>query len=333
MRIMRYFYFATILFFAGMIVFSSSAYELTISPVKMEISGDPGQTLQNELTLFNEQDKSETLYSSTDNFESRGESGAPFFLPNREGLAVWIKVTEQITLKPKETKIIPFSIVIPKNAEPGGHFAAILWGTTPVKATQGGQVAVGGRLGVLILLKVSGEVKEGGGLLEFSAKDGQRIFASLPVAFAYRFNNTGGNRVVPQGEITIKNLFGFTSATLSANKNEGSVLPSSARKFEVLWGQESQVISGTPQETKTGFFEMAGKQWSDFHFGWYAAKLNLAWGATNQTANASYSFFVIPWQLLLIILIILAVLGFLGKIGLKKYNRWIIYKATQMQKK
>lgn len=317
---MRYFI-ITILFLGGAIVFPFSARALTISPVKMEISGDPGQTLQDELKLFNEQDETKTFYSSFENFEARGETGAPFFLSEKVGLATWIKAQEQVTLKPKEEKTIPFSIQIPKNAEPGGHFAAILWGTTPSQATQGGQVAVGGRLGVLILLKVSGEVKQGGGLLDFGAQN--KFFSSLPITFAYRFNNTGGDRVVPQGEIKIKNLFGFTSATIPVNKKEGSVLPGSARKFEVLWGEELQKTDGGEQ---FGFFEMAGKQWSDFHFGWYTAHLDLNWGATNQTANASYSFFVIPWQLLLIILIILAVLGFLGRIGLKRYNRWIIFK-------
>ena len=308
------------------------AHALTISPVKMEILGDPGQTLQGELTLFNEEKDTKTLYSSVENFESRGESGAPFFLPERIGLATWIKTQEQITLKSKETKIIPFSIQIPKNAEPGGHFAAILWGTTPPQATGGGQVAVGGRLGVLILLKVSGEVKEGGGLLDFGGKDKQKFFTSLPITLAYRFNNTGGNRVVPQGEIKIKNLFGFTSANIPANKNEGSVLPGGARKFEVVWAPLETPSGGQSPQGETGFWSAVKTQWSEFHFGWYTARINLSWGATNQTATTTYSFFIIPWQLLLIVIMILAIIGFLGIWVLKKYNRWIIAQAMRQQK-
>lgn len=330
--IIKYFI-LTILFLGVAIVLAFQAHALTISPVKMEISGDPGQTLQSELTLFNEQDETKTFYSSAENFEARGETGAPFFLPERVGLATWIKIEGQVTLKPKEEKTIPFSIGIPKNAEPGGHFAAILWGQTPTQATEGGQVAVGGRLGVLILLKVSGEVKEGGGLLEFGAGEKQKFFSSLPITFAYRFNNTGGDRIVPIGEIKIKNTFGLTSATLPANKKEGSVLPGSARKFEVIWKQTQKDTDIKPIDTKEeeelGFLEMAGRQWSEFHFGRYTAKMSLAWGAANQTATAKYSFFIIPWQLLLIIAIILAFIGFLGIWGLKKYNRWIIAQARQ----
>lgn len=311
-------------------MFVQSVSALTISPVKMEMYGDPGQTLRGELILFNEQDETKTFYSSSENFEARGEIGTPFFLPEKVGLATWIKTQEQVTLKPKKTKTIPFSIQIPKNAESGGHFAAILWGTTPTQATQGGQVAVGGKLGVLVLLKVSGETKEGGGLLEFGGEDKQKFFSSLPIIMAYRFNNTGGDRVVPTGEIQINNIFGFISATLSANKNNGNVLPGSARKFEVIWEQTQKDAAQEPffgGTDATGFFEIAGRQWKEFHFGWYTAHLNLIWAG--QTATEKYGFFIIPWQLILIIFITFVIVGFLGRMGLKRYNRWIIAQARR----
>lgn len=321
----------TILIVFAIAGIASPVFALTVSPARVEITGDPGTTLQGEIELFNEQEGTRTFFTSFENFEPSGDSGAPHFIGAKDGLATWIRSDNKVVLESGKRSVVPYSIAIPQNAEPGGHFAAIFFGSQEPGATGGGQVSVGGKIGVLVLLRVSGEVEEGGGLLEFGAKDKQRFFISLPVTFAYRLNNTGGDRVVPLGEIKIKNTLRLTSATLLANKNEGSVLPSSARKFEVLWGQESQVISGTPQETKTGFFETAGKQWSNFHFGWYTANLNLTWGATNQTANASYSFFVIPWQLLLVVLIIVTIVGFLGKIGLKKYNRWIIAQATQQR--
>lgn len=323
--IMRYFVLGVVLFLGVAVMAPFQARALTISPVKMEISGDPGQTLQGELVLFNEQNETKTFYSSIENFEARGEAGAPFFLPEKVGLATWIKTEEQVVLEPKEEKTVPYSIVIPQNTEPGGYFSAILWSTTPSLVNEGGQVTVGGRLGALILLKVSGAVEESGGLLEFNAK--QKFLSVLPVTFAFRFNNTGGDRVVPKGDIAITNSFGLTAATLPVNETEGSVLPNSAREYEVTW--KSEAAAGE----KTGFFGMAGRQLSEFHFGWYTAKLNFVWGAAEQAATAKYNFFIIPWQLLLIIIVILAIIGSLGFEGLKKYNRWVISKATQPQNK
>lgn len=49
----------------------------------------------------------------------------------------------------------------------------------------------------------------------------------------------------------------------------------------------------------------------------------------SQTAGAAYNFFIFPWQLLSIIAFIVLVLGFIGKIGLKKYNRYIIAQAQR----
>lgn len=335
--IMRYFVLGAVLFLGVAVVLPFQAHALTIAPVKMEISGDPGQTLQGEFVLFNEQNETKTFYSSIENFEARGETGAPFFLPEKVGLATWIKTEEQVILEPKEEKTIPYSIVIPQNTEPGGYFAAILWGSTASLGNEGGQVTVGGRLGALILLKVSGAVEEGGGLLEFGAKDKQKFFSLLPITFAYRFNNIGGDRVVPQGEIKIKNSFGFTSATLPVNEKEGSVLPKSTRSFEATWEKTQKDTNSKPidtqEEKEIGFFGMAGRQVSEFHFGWYTAKISLVVGTANQTVTALYSFFMIPWQLLLIIIVIVAIIGFLGILGLKKYNHWIIAKATHPQKK
>lgn len=309
-----------VLFFAMALIMPYRAMALTISPVKIEVTGDPGQTLTGDLELYNEQADQETLYSSTDNFEARGETGVPFFLSEKTGLASWIKTDDKVILKSKETKKIAYTITIPKNAEPGGYFSAILWGMTPPGATAAGQVSVGGRLGVLILLKVSGQVKEGGGLLDFNAS--KKISSSLPISFSFLFNNTGGDRTVPQGDVTVKNLFGFTDVVIPSNPNQGSVLPGSMRKFEVLWGD-----TGTTDNT--GFFSAAGQQWSDFHFGFYTASIKITYGLSGQVANASYSFFIVPWQLLLIIAIVLFVVGFFSKIGIKKYNRWIIAKARQ----
>ena len=136
-------------------------------------------------------------------------------------------------------------------------------------------------------------------------------------------------------------MFGKTSALLPANTGKGNILPASIRKFTVIWtGGEGNVESnkeGLPSEApqsgaKEGFFGMAGKEWNNFTFGRYTADLNLKYGQDNKEVSASYSFLVIPWQLLSVIAVILAMLGFGGVIGLKKYNRWIIAKATGQKK-
>ena len=310
-----------------MVSIASPAFALTVSPARVEITADPGSTVRGEIEIFNEQEGSRIFFTSFENFEPSGDTGAPRFIGASDGLATWIPAEERVTLESGERSVVPYSITIPQNTEPGGHFAAIFFGNQEPAEEGNGQVSVGGKIGVLVLLRVSGEVAEGGGLLEFSTPNKQRFFSVLPVDFMYRINNTGGDRVVPHGEITIKNTFQITSAKLLVNEKEGSVLPNSARKFEVSWGDEL-VVSG--EEEHVGFFGMALKELRGFHFGWYTANLDLVWGDdVSQTARATYSFFIIPWQLLTIIAFVLGILGIVGKIMLKRYNRFIIAQAMR----
>lgn len=313
-------------------------FALTISPVKIETSGDPGQVLNGEFELINEQNEDKTFYSSTANFEARGESGAPYFLPDSSsGLASWIKVPESIFLKAGEKKSVSFTIEIPQDAEPGGHFAAIFWGTAPPQKGEKQQVAIGGKLGVLILLSVNGEIKEEGGLLEFKTNEGRKVFTSLPITFYYRFSNSGNERIKPAGELRIKNFLGFTTVVIDANRRDGNVLPRSTRKFEITWFDKNQDRLAVPSSLNLnkedlGFFDAAKKQWNNFAFGPYKAELNLVYGRENNVAKSSIWFFVFPWQLLIIVFVVLVVVLLLGSVGIKKYNKWIISKASQLQK-
>ena len=296
---------------------TGSALALTISPVKVEVTGNPGQTLQGELTLLNEQKENKTFFSTFENFEPSGETGSPKFVGAKDGLATWINTQASVDVATDETIKVPYSITIPNNAEPGGYFAAIFWGEQNPDTQAGGEVSIGGKIGVIILLRVAGDIEEVAGISDFTTADGKKFKTNLPVIFNYRFKNSGGDRVVPLGDITIKNIFGFVAATLPANSKEGSVLPDSARKFEVLWGES------TNEDEVRSFFTTAKDQLKNFHVGPYKANLSLVYGATNQSATDDFWFFLFPWQLLLLATLGLLILG----IVLKLYNAWIISKS------
>ena len=301
-------------------------YALTVSPAKVDIQGDPGKTLRGQIEIFNEQAESKKFFTSYENFESRGDSGAPYFIGAKSGLATWISSDPEVSIDSGERRVIPYSITIPANAKPGGYFAAIFFGSQPPKGKGGGEVTIGGKIGVLILLRVNGSVEQSAGLLDFGAKDGKRFFSMLPVTFEYGFNNTGGDKVIPRGEVKIRNTLRFTSATLLANDREGSVLPNSTRRFEVVWGEPQE-----DADASLGFFATAMNQVKDFHIGWYTAGLNASWGVSAQTANTSYSFFVLPWQLLIIVFLLALIVWFLSKMWLNRFKRKILAQAMQQK--
>ncbi len=303
-----------------------NAQALTWTPIRMEIAGDPGETLSQEMTLINERDTDETYYASYANFEAQGESGSPSFVDDKEGISTWIETVDSVVLPANSSKIIQVKIDIPNDADPGGHFGVVFWGTQPPNADSG-NVVIGAKMGMLLLLRVNGEFDENGNILEFATIDQQKFFTSLPVSFYYRFQNSGGDRIKPEGDIKMQNFLGITSHKILANPVEGNILPSSIRKIETTW--KGKGLPASLEEKLVddwNFFDQAKYEMRNFALGYYKAKMNLEYGTTNETATASFSFWVLPWHLLILVLIAFTIILFIGKFGFRRYKKMLISK-------
>lgn len=325
----------TIIIFLGMTVsffvpvFFVSA--LTISPARIEIAGDPGETIEGEYLLQNEQKETKTFYWTAENFESQGDTGAPKFIGAQEGLATWIDSSKQVTLQPGQEVKLKYKITIPADAEPGGYFATNFWGTTNPEMSEGESgVMIGAMLSApLVLLRVNGDFEEGGGIEEFETLDKKRFFITLPIDLMYRFKNTGADRVKPVGEIAIKNTVWLTTSVLNANPQDGNVLPQSTRKYTIAWNgvDDNDRYADTPLKAPDGFFFGPLKyQFQHFALGMYTAQVRVSYGATNNlTDERSFVFFVFPWQLMLTVLVGAIVVWR----GIKGYNAMIVRSAQK----
>ena len=326
-------------------VYSSSALGVSVSPARYELTGDKGTVVYGEFTVINQSSVDQVYGTSVENFTAQGETGVPLFTKDNKDIASWLQIDKRITVAKNEKKTVEFSIIVPENAEAGGHFGAVFLYSDP---GEGGEsnVSIGTKVGMLVLLKVNGDIKLGGDIKDFSAsrpsdidKVSKIFFTELPINFTYRFTNSGNDRVNPYGVITVKNILGMNTAILSANPNQGNVLPQSTRKFDVLWGK------GEKEEPASGFFAKALYQWH-FALGYYTANLKIAYDVEikkgidesadeisgnieNSTAVASKTFkvFVLPWQLLIVITFSVALLLIVLVNGLKRYNKWIIKQA------
>lgn len=326
---MKYFLRLSLIIFllGGGFYFTPDALAVTVSPVKLDLEADPGQTLQGEIELYNEQKESKTFFSSFANFEARGESGAPFFTNSDSGLATWLTTKSEVTLEPGARVTLPFTLAVPAGVEPGGYFAAIFWGTASPQPGSA-EVSISGKIGVLVLLTVRGDTEQGAGILNFSFND-SKIITGLPTIFSYRFSNDGGARVRPVGQITIKNIFGQRVAILEANPRDGNVLPKTIRKIQVAWQEKKQDQHANiplPAENapRPGFWATVKSQLKNFMLGFYRAKLNLTYGPESIATEKKMTFFVFPWQLssLVLALLLIIILGF------RQYNKWLIKRVT-----
>lgn len=323
------------LFALGLLLLVSPgfAHALTISPPLVDRTMDPGQSEQGTIILINDTNQEQTFYASVQKFIAKGEEGQQEYLDETDssGLPSWIALDQKsIILAAGEKRDFKWSIDLPKDAEPGGHYATIFF-STKANDENGKAVGVGGKLGVLFLVNVNGNIKESADVESFNliAKSqdpaNAKMISSinhLPAYFELRVKNSGSVHITPTGQIDIYNTFGSKVTSVPVNPKNNKVLPNSIRKIDSSWGEAGATEA-------TGFINNLKAEWSGFAVGRYTAKVDAKYGTQNQPLNADVSFWVFPWRLgLMALLLLIALL-----VVLKLYNAMVIKSAMNKKAK
>lgn len=320
---------AVVLMLLGIVIpFASDA--VTVSPPILEIDASKGQVITQSIKVRNEASESVTYYLTAQKFIAAGESGAPQFVAGKAedvDLASWIKFNyDNITIPGGQSAEVPFSVVVPSYAGPGGHYAAIFLSTVPPEAAAAGsQVSIASRIGTLVLVKIAGEVKESAELVEFMTAS--KTIASLPADFSIRVKNTGNVHVKPSGSIMIKNMFGSEAGKVMVNDAGGNVLPDSIRKFEAAWVKNPNAVGATT------FWGKYRQEKENYAFGKYSADLAIAYGTAGKVLTASTSFWVIPWHVIIVNLVVIILIVIIAYFLVKRYNAYILKKYNRSEKK
>lgn len=254
------------------------------------------------------------VYLTAVNFEPTGEAGQGSMIPvldtnaNGETLAEWIDIpNEEVIIPAEQTYSVPFSIAVPDNAAPGGHFAAILVGTRSLtKSNAPAQVETSQVVTSLVFLSVAGDIQERGAIRDFGTD--KSIRETPTASFSLRFENQGNVHLQPQGDITIMNMWGKERGIIPINQTSqfGNVLPASIRNYTFEW---------------TG-------DWSFADIGRYSAIATLAYGdQTRQFVNSKTTFWVIPWRGFLAVLVAFGGLLWLIIWSIKLYIRRMLQMA------
>ncbi|MFA5188828.1 MAG: hypothetical protein WC460_05700 [Patescibacteria group bacterium] len=299
---------------------------VTVSPPIIEIDAAKGDVINQSIKVRNEGAAAATYYLSAERFVAGGEAGEPSFTGEDVDLATWIKFPFQsITVPAGSTVEVPFSIIVPNYAGPGGHYAAIFLSTAPPEAANAGsQVSIASRIGTLILVRIAGEIKESAQIAEFSTAG--KTFSSLPVDFSVRVKNDGNVHLKPMGTITIKNMWGAVAGKVAVNEAGGNVLPDQIRKFDAGWLKDPNAVGATT------FWGKYMQEKENFAFGSYTADLSLAYGTAGNTLTASTTFMVIPWNIIIVNLLIIVIIVVILYFAIKKYNKWILKKYGKAKK-
>jgi hypothetical protein len=145
--------------------------------------------------------------------------------PNPYSLKPYLSTSQnQFTLTPGATQSITATIDLPAEVPPGSRYAAVIFEQVPGAS---GQSTVANRLGGLLLVKVDGEVEEGGKLANFS-------YSPVRNDFIISFANSGNVYLNPYGFIEVKSLFGRID---EIGVDPWFVLPGDERIREINWPQ------------------------------------------------------------------------------------------------
>jgi hypothetical protein len=289
----------------------SPAQGLQISPVLIDLNAEKGRTYTLKITVTNVTVHELLVRPSVNDFKAKDESGNPEILTDGESdtsysLRRWAVLGGNFILKPKENRVVNVYVNIPQNTEAGGHYGVVRFSAVPADAPDS-NVTISASIGTLILARVAGQINEELKVKQlFVEKNGKKgtLFENTPKLVVERFENTGNVHLRPQGIVTIKNIFGKSIFTMDINKQKGSVLPQSIRRFE--------------QSIDKRLF-----------MGRFTIEMNATYGTQGRALLASSTFWVIPFKLIIVFLLLLFLLGIVLKRGLKSYNQRVISKYHQ----
>jgi len=301
------FFVAALLVIAGGITVFTKLYAqsapqgLMISPTNIELVTNPGDTVTKSITLFNNSKFDVDIVPETRNFTAQGEEGNVTLTSEETGysLASWITVLPlKATIKAGKSEDFTFTMKVPANAEPGGHFGSVVLSTVPPpKGTlrQSGAYVLQ-QLGALILVKTPGVIKEFADLESFTTN--KNFYISGPVQFTTRVKNSSNVHIRPLGTISIKDMFGNKTVLPAGGLN---VLPGAIRRIPTIWNNK-------------------------FLIGRYTADLSMFYGDSNKNLTSTIIFYAFPLNYAIIAIIILAIIIVFRKRLIKAFRIIIIGK-------
>lgn len=211
---------------------------ITITPLKYKLEVEQGDRIERTITVRNPNDFVMRVKAEFQDFKvttGNNIQWIPDDIENPSGLRDWIDIsTEVFSLKPGGEITIPFTITVPRDATPGGHYSAVFYTPVLESTSGGGNVGAVPRVGSLIILNVKGDVIKTGELVDFQSP--RFIFSGL-VPFTFSFLNTGTTHFETEGKVEIKSIFGGKKTVLEARNK--FVYPGITREITLVWEKEN----------------------------------------------------------------------------------------------
>jgi hypothetical protein len=302
----------------------SSGFDLTTSPLPIDLTTLPGHVVATDLRVQNSSTKPAVIKVSLMKFSASGERGNPQLLPRgpADDYFDWVSFSKNsFSALPGQWTDVKMTINVPPSGAFGYYYAVVFSNANAAPKPTLDATSLNGAVATLVLLDVNapGE-KRSFKVSDFSAT--HKFYEFLPAIFNIKVHNDGNIHGKPSGSIFITKG-GHKVATLDVNPVGGNVLPGSNRIFSASWNDgfpvyQTKMDNGQIVSDKNSR-PIQQLQWnfsrvSKLRFGHYSAHMVLTYddGTKDVPIEGTVSFWVIPWRVVggAIIILVFMTIGF-----------------------
>ena len=279
----------------------AQAISIGTAPTFEKLQLEPGQIYEGEITVWNLQENTTNYFVKVSSFRQiQNQPGSAIFLTDEEDKAnpysasSWVKLdTTEVELIPNRNITIDYTITVPETLTLGEYTAEIyLISEDPdsedITATYTVLAA-----GVPILITIGDEFAESAEILDFYT---EKKYYEKPnfTKFITRLKNLGDTHITPKGDIVLTNIFNKEVGRIPFNLNNQSILRDNAGLYEDVWDlqkyitEENRIVVGPITATAIVLFRRTNPGFS--------------------ILEASTTFWIIPWKLIIVVLVAIIVI-------------------------
>jgi hypothetical protein len=317
---------------------TAPAYDVTVSPIFLDLSANPGDTITTKVRIRNNTTSPIPVKVGVEKLTGDLNGNLSLQQAKNDYTLSWFKFDNtSVTTAPLEWTDVPFTINIPKDAAYGYYWTITFTQDTSGTNAKSG-VALTGAAGVPVLLKVNkAGAKAEAQLSQFSINN--FITEYLPADFTIKVENTGNVHIKPHGSIFISDGRSKDLAVLDVNPGLGNIIPNSARIFSASWAdgfivRQPVIENGQPKVDKNGnpveTLQINWNKLTNFRIGRYTANLLLVYdnGTRDVPMQSTITFWILPWKVILGMLATVVIVFFVVRFLLKAYINREIRKRT-----
>lgn len=297
---------------------SDTGLHLVLSPVFLNIEGVPGRSVTETIKVKNAGQSVEELRVGLLRFRVYDDLGHPLLeeVPADDPFPGWLSFSRPtLTVQPGEWQSLDVTFNIPAEAALGYYYALTFARQNEAPLEEGANAQLVGAASILLLLNVETDATQRSAeVLSFTTD--KKWYTYLPVEFILTIKNTGNTHLAPYGNVFVDRGRQTDIGILPVNQGKGNILPQSSRRFTATWSEGFPIYEPMRENGATKLDE-AGEtiyrlkwQWdkvSWFRVGKYTGRLMMVYDNLGKQVplEASVSFWVIPWPILLAALLLL----------------------------